>query len=1467
LTGSQTRLNGQVGEPRGQSPHRVAEVIAIGSDGVERRGSGYRISDTAVLTARHAVDGATSITLRFSADRADEWTTDGSVAWSNKKTDVAVLKIEPEHDKQGLGFALCGRLGDRSAVLEVHAVGFPLWKKRVDPEGRPYRDSHHAVGHLAVLSNRRSRTLEVTITPPENDPDPARSPWEGMSGAAVFVGPYLVGIVSEHHRREGLGRLTAASLEEAFRGLSQDEHTRLRGFLGLADSVTLVDVVPLPPTWWTRSGYREKIADIAPAGSLLGRQTELDEMARFCAGSESYMWWRGEPWTGKSALMSTFALHPPAGVDVVSFFVTARLAAESDSNSFVDALIDQLLAILDESVPVGQMPTSRDAVWRSLLARVLDRCKQIGRRAVLIVDGLDEDRGTRPGSGLPSIASLLPKRVGENLRIIVAGRPDPELPVDVSDDHPLRTCRVRMLSASPYAASVQSRARQELDELLAADGPHRAVLGLIAASGGGLAIPDLEELTDLPRFVLDSLVGGVFGRTVGARSDDTAKPSQSVLLFTHETLREECERRIGHRALAAYQSRLHQWATVYESRGWPANTPTYLLRRYSRMLVDAGDHARLLSLASDSSRHHRMREATGGDSLALTEIGVALDAISSLPAPNLDATALLIYYRHVLNQRNVALPADVLVAWETMGNESRVDALLGSLQASTQRSTAVGAVAVAAARRGNIDRAVILAQDLEKPRSAHYDIARATIDHQRYHRAIEVVRALADPEDAALGLVIVARCLARKGQVELAESTASSIMIEGQHVQALAAIAEELSVAGDLPRALHNAYEAARIARRIDDDFWGQFSRSLAGQSLAAVGQMEEAKALVDPCWCSAEPASNPILLHTSEWERAVVGAANLFTRTGNYDKAEEILNDPEYRAHQQKTHQHHDAESRIVEAVRSGNIGFIESVCDSGDLGRAVAWTREITDGETALYALEHLLPALAIAGRLAELEEIALAVIDRKMSGVHDDTRRAKAFVLLARTLASAGEIRYAEDLVSSIADPYARADGYAAISQACALAGDLPTASTFAHRAEGSAQVAWIPEWRSAAAVHMVRASIATGDLQSARSLSEAISEGIRKDEALSALTRAMADRQLFDEAVTIADSVEEVKTKRGAMLRVANAAIKEGSLYQAEDVLSRMRRTVEHAWTTLSLARALARRGSFRHALALIYDLPDEWQGVAYKINSNWHEICFSHLAEELASAGNTNRAEALISSITDGFQHAEALLLVARAAMNQGDRVRAEAYAATAENLARDTETDLGGPRETALSNLASAFATMGYMERAEQVARSTGPAYQSAALEDIIDVAIGASDLVTAERLLAELHPASESLKPILASLAVAWTLRGDVARAVNIADSSKVKDSQPAILGPVVEALARLGDFPEAETVARAIENAESQAEAFAAIARHKEMDVIYGSTALRLGNWNTFMQLLPEIAPGAVFGIVDRFVRESAI
>ena len=322
---------------------------------------------------------------------------------------------------------------------------------------------------MAVLSNRREGTLEVTVPLPERDPDPGVSPWEGMSGAAVWVGDRVVGVIAKHHRSDGLGRLAAARLDLALDGLDQGRRTELQGLLGLPE--VLPDVVPPSASERVRTAYQAQVRDIAP-DHLLDRDAELDELVGFCAGDQPYAWWQAGPWAGKSALMAWFVLHPPAGVDVVSFFVTARLAGQSDSDACTDALIEQLAALVGESPASLLTAGARRGTMLRLLEDAAGRGREAGRRLLLVIDGLDEDSGTVTGPGRSSIAALLPRRPPPEVRVLVASRPHPPIPDDVAGDHPLRTISPRQLAVSEHARDVERRARHELTQLLAGSQLH-----------------------------------------------------------------------------------------------------------------------------------------------------------------------------------------------------------------------------------------------------------------------------------------------------------------------------------------------------------------------------------------------------------------------------------------------------------------------------------------------------------------------------------------------------------------------------------------------------------------------------------------------------------------------------------------------------------------------------------------------------------------------------------------------------------------------------------------------------------------------------------------------------------------------------------------------------------------------------------------------------------------------------------
>ncbi|WP_225844935.1 trypsin-like peptidase domain-containing protein [Streptomyces sp. HPF1205] len=668
----------------GLEAQRAAEVVVTLPQGRQRRGSGYLVASGLVLTAAHVVRGADTIRVRFEADRPGEWSSDARVEWCGaKRADVALLALTSESGpfRQPVDTALFGTVGERDAVLRCSALGFPLFKMRVDPDdGSRARDMCHAWGHIPVLSNRRTGTLEFRVEAPDRDPDPQRSPWQGMSGAAVWAGERIIGVVVEHHRAEGLGSLTV-SRTDSWAGQGHDPETGLLRRLGL--DRPLPDVVPPSGVGRVAEGYLAQSRSIAPL-KLLDRALEVGELVRFCAGPGGYQWWQAPPWHGKTALAAWFAAHPPAGTVVAAFFVTRRQADQCDSDAFARAMAEQLAAVAGESPVWGSGTAGAYArEWQRLLPAAANALRAGGRRLLIVVDGLDEDESVKAPSPLPSIASLLPRHLPEGVSVLVTSRPEPGLPVDLPGDHPLRSCEPRALTASPHARQLRFEAEYELGRLLAEGTLAREVIGLLAASGAGLSREELAELTGTPVHRLTELIRTVLGRSLSVRRSpvfvDGLSAPRGVHVFAHDTLRSAAVRLLGDE-VALHRKRIHQWAATYREQGWPQDTPHYLLSGYGPMVLASRDPQRITAVIADPARHDRLATRVLGDGPALAEIRAARRALrDSGPEVPLDAMVRLAVAHDRLLARSWDVDfADLALLRARLRQDDRAQALLAA---------------------------------------------------------------------------------------------------------------------------------------------------------------------------------------------------------------------------------------------------------------------------------------------------------------------------------------------------------------------------------------------------------------------------------------------------------------------------------------------------------------------------------------------------------------------------------------------------------------------------------------------------------------------------------------------------------------------------------------------------------------------------------------------------------------------
>lgn len=700
---------------------RVAEVLVVPADGGRgRRGSGYLVAPGRVLTAAHVVDGASGIRVRFEADRPGEQVVTADVVWRHPGIDIAVLAItDAGTDVATVAY---GRLGEHDAVVRCTAVGFPRFKLRTDSDGSSFRDAEHIHASCAALSNRREGTLDLSVdSPPGKAAVTERNGWEGMSGAAVFSGGHLIGVVTRHHLADGPGRIAAGRVDRWAETLAPGELAALeRAVSGELRPHVLPDVLPTPPRGLLQESYRAQLADFAPE-ELKDRREEIRSLVEFCGGTEPYLWVQGDPWAGKTALTAWFALHPPRGVVPVWFFVTARYAGQADRGAYAQAVIDQLAAIAGRE-PVSRASSPARNGERSLLLRhAAERVRGDGGTLVLIVDGLDEDQSLRPTGTGPSIASLLPERLPPGVRVLVTSRPGPGVPADVRGDHPLRGCRVLRLPANAAALHTEHEARYELRQALSGTRTERDLVGLFAAARGPLTVEDLRALTHEPEFELRRLLDSGFGRILRPSGSGSPDPSgqeaassgrASGHVFSHETLLAVAQEEFGP-DLAPYLERLRAWAAGYARDGWPASTPAYLLRPYGRMaatLRGTRDVRHAVSLVTDPRRHARLRAETENDAACLAEIAAVQEAVRGLGTDDLDALTALAVAGDLVARRNEELHLDVPAAYARLGKDRLAVGLARSVFHPLNRAIATAKVARVLATAGD-RRAVSLAEE------------------------------------------------------------------------------------------------------------------------------------------------------------------------------------------------------------------------------------------------------------------------------------------------------------------------------------------------------------------------------------------------------------------------------------------------------------------------------------------------------------------------------------------------------------------------------------------------------------------------------------------------------------------------------------------------------------------------------------------------------------------------------------
>ena len=262
------------------SRRRVVETY---DPATEIRGSGFLLSPSIVLTARHCVPAPPGRAVAVRASDDSQFRHGATVRWVGAgDCDVALVEL-PEGERVSRSVAPPVWLGRPVAVMECQAVGFP-WAQERPGQMRPRTAAEAPRMRLSPLTGLRAGTYDLDIESAEPETRaPGSSPWSGMSGAALFAEGSLIGVVTEDPRRFGPNRLRAVPVEM----LLQDEE---------AAGILAPGIAGFGPVW---PGHREVLVPPyeplpVPSPVLLlqpryaslpfhsVREEELDDLCAWC---------------------------------------------------------------------------------------------------------------------------------------------------------------------------------------------------------------------------------------------------------------------------------------------------------------------------------------------------------------------------------------------------------------------------------------------------------------------------------------------------------------------------------------------------------------------------------------------------------------------------------------------------------------------------------------------------------------------------------------------------------------------------------------------------------------------------------------------------------------------------------------------------------------------------------------------------------------------------------------------------------------------------------------------------------------------------------------------------------------------------------------------------------------------------------------------------------------------------------
>jgi len=399
---------------------------------------------------------------------------------------------------------------------------------------------------------------------------------------------------------------------------------------------------------------------------------------------------------------------------MVGFFIVGRVYNQSDSGAFFEALSQQLVSLVRFGKEEEQLTLYNEMSILELLSEAAENANDNGKKLVLVVDALDEDKSLIRER--QSILNLLPKQENPNLTIILSSRPEPNVQdsVYLGYSHPIKHCPVYKLKQLKLSKDFKERAKDELRTLYDKSNKSKDIVSFIAVADGALTVSDLSELTGEIPIEISRIFEDSTARTflsIKPTHISSADYSDKGYMLGHDDLQKQAMRDFVGKESPQYIKKLDVWCDGYKERGWSSDIPNYLLTSYLGLLTNHAKWERLADMLIDYSYIGTVSRNTLSCAYYLSFINNAIEALAKQKAIDYVRIGLLTESREWLSLRDENIPQELPVLFTKLGYIDEAEAMTKTMS-DKDRLSCLSKIAVELARQGNKKRAVEIALDI-----------------------------------------------------------------------------------------------------------------------------------------------------------------------------------------------------------------------------------------------------------------------------------------------------------------------------------------------------------------------------------------------------------------------------------------------------------------------------------------------------------------------------------------------------------------------------------------------------------------------------------------------------------------------------------------------------------------------------------------------------------------------------------